>query len=51
MLGGDLGLSAFKTFLKKKLEGEEMVSIVRTPFDTARESVVDRSEGKVLWSF
>ena len=40
-----------KTFLKKKLEGRRMVSIVRTPFDLAHESVMERREENVLWSF
>jgi hypothetical protein len=45
------GRNRIKTFPKKKLEGEVLVSIVRTPFDPAHESVAGRREGDVLLKF
>jgi len=45
------GRNRIKTFPKKKLEGEVLVSVVRTPFDPAHESVAGRREGDVLLKF
>jgi hypothetical protein len=38
-------------FPKKKLEGEVMVSIVRTSFKPEHESAKERRGENVLWSF